>query len=287
MKTIYYNLIGHAYTLPHLDVIVQSGTVRGIYPTNELSRSYAASEGTRGRSPEPGRRLRCGRRSSTSPAGTERTPGAPRRPRTSPVRPPPRRGGRCLTVPDVVWDIGTLDMRALDWIPRSLLVAGMVALAGTGSAARAAASPPRPPVYVGGHIPEIFRMDGPGLRERAEAGAKVVRPGFAEPAAADRYDAKGNPTTDARILFIEGSGAGPTEVIGGTYKLTFTGQATLAIGDAGTIENQKYDAATNTTTADVVIPASGRTTGCVQERLAQADYAADATGSTRGFSIRA
>ncbi len=74
-------------------------------------------------------------------------------------------------------------------------------------------------------------------------------------------------------------------MIGGTYKLTFTGQATLAIGDAGTIENQKYDAVTNTTTADVVIPASG-SNYWIEFRNAwrRADHAADATGSTRGFS---
>ncbi len=114
-----------------------------------------------------------------------------------------------MTVPDVVWDIGTLDMRALDWIPRSLLVAGMVALAGTGSAARAAASPPRPPVYVGGHIPEISGWTAPVYANALKQGRRWCVPGSLNPLPLDRYDAKGNPTTDARILFIEGSGQAP------------------------------------------------------------------------------
>ncbi len=49
--------------------------------------------------------------------------------------------------------------------------------------------------------------------------------------------------------------------ISGTYKLSFTGQATLVSADGGdpshagtTITNQQYDAASNTTTADVTIP---------------------------------
>lgn len=42
----------------------------------------------------------------------------------------------------------------------------------------------------------------------------------------------------------------------GTYKLRFTGQAVLAPGDAGQarIANQRYDAPSNTTTADVIVP---------------------------------
>ncbi len=41
----------------------------------------------------------------------------------------------------------------------------------------------------------------------------------------------------------------------GTYKLSLTGKATLGIGEGNnTISNQTYDAGTNTTTADVLVP---------------------------------
>jgi hypothetical protein len=45
MRTIYYQILAHMKSMPHADVAVQSATVRGIYPTNELSRSYAAADG--------------------------------------------------------------------------------------------------------------------------------------------------------------------------------------------------------------------------------------------------
>lgn len=45
MKTVYYNLLKQMMSKPHADVAVQSATVRGVYPGNELSRSYAASDG--------------------------------------------------------------------------------------------------------------------------------------------------------------------------------------------------------------------------------------------------
>jgi hypothetical protein len=65
-------------------------------------------------------------------------------------------------------------------------------------------------------------------------------------------DANGAPTTDCFLIFS-------TKAIGaGTYKLQFKGKATLAItaSQAALISNQVYDAATNSTTADVVLAAN-------------------------------
>jgi hypothetical protein len=62
-------------------------------------------------------------------------------------------------------------------------------------------------------------------------------------------DALGWPTADASTVIITGT---PAQV-NGTYKLVFTGQADLSslFGFPATFANKTYDAATNTTTADV------------------------------------
>ncbi len=57
----------------------------------------------------------------------------------------------------------------------------------------------------------------------------------------------------------------------GTYKLSFQGQATIAASfDPATISNQQYDAATNTTTADVILP-SGTATFSLKFTATQRD----------------
>jgi len=64
-------------------------------------------------------------------------------------------------------------------------------------------------------------------------------------------DAQGWPTRDAAVVLMTGDF--PAD-IAGTYKLSFTGNASLApIASSFTVENQVYDAATNTTTADLVV----------------------------------
>jgi hypothetical protein len=62
-------------------------------------------------------------------------------------------------------------------------------------------------------------------------------------------DSNGAPTTDCFLIFSAKA------ISSGTYKLQFKGQATLAITSSpgGIIANQRYDAATNTTTADVIL----------------------------------
>jgi hypothetical protein len=63
-------------------------------------------------------------------------------------------------------------------------------------------------------------------------------------------DANGEPTRDFIMIFS-------AKVIGaGTYKLSFKGQATIEIAATpnGVVANKQYNAATNTTTADIILP---------------------------------
>jgi hypothetical protein len=73
-------------------------------------------------------------------------------------------------------------------------------------------------------------------------------------------DANGWPTTDFGVFFL----TPPSDPLGrplsttypsmfGTYKLSFTGQATVKPYNFGLVENVVYDSLTNTTTADLVI----------------------------------
>ena len=81
-------------------------------------------------------------------------------------------------------------------------------------------------------------------------------------------NASGDPQSDAVLLFDDRvnqpwNGPDPNAVppnLGGTYHLAFNGQATVATEYPGfstpfTVQNQAYNAATNTTTADLVVPA--------------------------------
>lgn len=64
-------------------------------------------------------------------------------------------------------------------------------------------------------------------------------------------DANGWPTADAALVVMTGA---QYHDIGGTYALSFTGQATVrGVASIITIQHQLYDAASNTTTADVVV----------------------------------
>jgi len=73
-------------------------------------------------------------------------------------------------------------------------------------------------------------------------------------------DANGWPTTDFGVYFITNPGdplARPLNTtypsMFGTYKLSFTGQATVRGYNFGLVKNQVYNSATNTTTADVIV----------------------------------
>ncbi len=79
---------------------------------------------------------------------------------------------------------------------------------------------------------------------------------------AANVDSLGWPTQDAGavILCCVADAAGKS-LIAGTYALTFTGQATLAlVAGSGSITNQAYNAATNTTTATVTLQDTGAQT---------------------------
>lgn len=67
-------------------------------------------------------------------------------------------------------------------------------------------------------------------------------------------DASGWPNGDFSVVFA----SAPVPLGGGVYKLQFNGSATLApVGANVSIANQTYNAGTNTTTADVVLPLGG------------------------------
>ncbi len=72
-------------------------------------------------------------------------------------------------------------------------------------------------------------------------------------------DALGWPTQDAGAVFLCCvADAQGRSLIAGTYALSFTGQATIGIvAGSGSITNQSYDSATNTTTANVTLQDSG------------------------------
>ncbi|MEW5830049.1 MAG: hypothetical protein AB1846_14235, partial [Chloroflexota bacterium] len=61
-------------------------------------------------------------------------------------------------------------------------------------------------------------------------------------------DARGWPLDDCRFLVWHGLGRES-----GTYRLKFTGQANTITAAGATVQNKQYNAATNTTTADVII----------------------------------
>ena len=80
-------------------------------------------------------------------------------------------------------------------------------------------------------------------------------------------NASGDPQSDAVLLFDDRvnqpwNGPDPNAVppnLSGTYHLAFNGQATISTEYPGfstpfTVQNQAYNAATNTTTADLVVP---------------------------------
>jgi hypothetical protein len=119
-------------------------------------------------------------------------------------------------------------------------------------------------------------------------------------------DANGWPTSDATVLVMDDrvnqswNGPDPNAAfpnIGGTYALSFQGQATLTPQSwlqNWTVQNQVYNAATNTTTASIVVqqntdpmlyinftstvnPASATGAGVTNVKLIQPGYAANTT----------
>ena len=97
-------------------------------------------------------------------------------------------------------------------------------------------------------------------------------------------DPQGWPTGDFGVVLMAlGQGfAG----YGGTYKMSFNGQASVRLGGRGSIRNQSYDAASNTTTAEIALAEDSpglmlsftNTHGSVRNlRVLQPGYALDGT----------
>lgn len=61
-------------------------------------------------------------------------------------------------------------------------------------------------------------------------------------------DSTGAPGQDFKLIFNSRT------ISAGTYKLVFTGKADVSLGGVGSVQNKKYDAMANRTTADVVLP---------------------------------
>jgi hypothetical protein len=102
--------------------------------------------------------------------------------------------------------------------------------------------------------------------------AKTLRPFELATGGVAPTDENGWPTSDARTVLWDmrpveawaGNVDDPeqfTPNMAGTYKLSFTGQATLGrVDGVFEVQNQRYDEASNTTTVDLVIPASADAT---------------------------
>ncbi len=143
-----------------------------------------------------------------------------------------------------------------------LVVLGLVTLAAGGARAD---DLPRYPDKIGVSLEGL----GDGARARALVDVAHTLRGWTKPGAGDAVaiDEHGWPLADAQtVLFdirpypawnppIDDPDAFQPDW-SGTYKMSFQGQATVAAtGDKGPqLQNQAYDAATNLTTADIVVP---------------------------------
>ncbi|QEA12494.1 hypothetical protein [Comamonas flocculans] len=109
----------------------------------------------------------------------------------------------------------------------------------------------KPPAQVQGSAGQVgINLPQLSYWDQSFAMADVVRQSSITNSAGG-LDADGAPLSDFN-LFVSSTNIGA-----GTYKLSFAGQAVLGINaqpERGRIENQRYDAASNLTTADVVLP---------------------------------
>ena len=118
-----------------------------------------------------------------------------------------------------------------------------------------------PAVPVGANLGAVndYSLDNAfvDLTKQARGFTSLARPG--QPA---NVDANGWPTEDFEVIFQDGF-AGTAKVYNGTYKLSFTGQATVSpsFTPGGSITNLVYNAATNTTTANFTVNAGASQDG--------------------------
>ena len=142
----------------------------------------------------------------------------------------------------------------------------------------------RPVRYIGGHLPEISGWTAPTYADAIKQGRRLAAAGTLNTLGASQFDVNGNPTVDCRSLFIESSGAGPSAVVAGTYKLFFRPGQRLRRGLRHGHES-RLRRSTNATTADVNIPSSGGNSYIdITNSWRNAAHTADATGNSRGVT---
>lgn len=128
------------------------------------------------------------------------------------------------------------------------LVALLLACGGGSNEAAAG----KPPTQVQGSARQVgINLPQLSYWDQSFAMADVVRQSSITNSASG-LDADGAPLSDFNLMFSS------TNIGAGTYKLSFAGQAVLGIDarpERGHVENQHYDAASNRTTADIVLPA--------------------------------
>ena len=122
-----------------------------------------------------------------------------------------------------------------------------------------------------------------GYNERAwadmfKSDARVWQPGTSTDGP---VDANGYPTTDFDLFTLDGGFAQNIQMypLNGTYKLHFTGQATVT-ANGGTLQNVSYNAGTNVTTADLVVSASYPTISFAFRNTKRTSGSATNTGVT-------
>lgn len=124
----------------------------------------------------------------------------------------------------------------------------LLACGGGGADADAAVPEPQPTgATVGMNLPDLSYWDQTYAMADVARQANFVEFDWSK---AKDTDANGAPSHDFRLIFN-------ARTIGaGTYKLIFTGRADVSLGGVagGAVRAQIYDAATNRTTADVVLP---------------------------------
>jgi hypothetical protein len=138
---------------------------------------------------------------------------------------------------------------------------------------------------VGGHLSDISAWSIPTYADAAKQG-RMLSAGTYTRYPDNDLDSLWQPTTDFRLLFIEGSGAGDTTLLAGTYSLRFVGQATIS-SNGTTTSGPTYDAGTNVTTATINFSTAGDG-GLYHVEFTNAwrnaGHTADGTGNTRGVT---
>lgn len=143
------------------------------------------------------------------------------------------------------------------WVPPLVVgVCGLSALV-SGAAQGASVDVNSPTPYVGIGINQLSYFDGSHAMADLVRHSQFRSHDWGEDVGADTL---GAPTRDFLMIFSS------LRVAAGTYKLSFKGQAQVSVSasaDNGgsaqpSIQHQRYDAASNTTTADVVLPVHTR-----------------------------